>query len=305
MSSRLLKFLLLFNAILFAQQDPVLSIDVKRVVLHATVREGKARFVGDLKKENFTVLEDKVPQELLSFSREDVPVAIGLLIDNSASMMNKRAEVLAAAKEFIRASKPTDELFIIHFNENLTYGLPSDTPFTGDQKKLELALDTMHLDGKTALYDAIHEGLKHLETSKLSKKALMVISDGGDNMSKTKDKDVIREADLSGALFYGIAIYDEMDGDANPAVIRRLAASTGGESFFPKDVKEVRSLCAIIARDLKNQYMLSYSPKDRPNADNYRRLEVKIKDPQHRKLIVRTRTGYFAEELGMKAVPKK
>jgi Ca-activated chloride channel family protein len=155
----------------------------------------------------------------------------------------------------------------------------------------------MRLEGQTALSDAIHEGLKHLKNSKLSKKALIVLSDGGDNMSRVKDTDVVRDADLSGALFYGIGIYDPMDGDANPGVLKRLAKDTGGEVYFPKDVKDVKNLCETIARDLRNQYMLSYAPPEGPNTRNYRRIQVRVKDPQGRKLIVRTRTGYYADSL--------
>lgn len=279
----------------FAQDTPdhVISMDVKRVVLYATVREGKARFAGDLQRENFTVQEDGKPQKIDSFSRDDVPVAIGLLIDNSQSMMNKREEVVTAAKAFVRASKPNDEIFVLHFNEQLTYGLPSNVPFTGDANLLDQALERARLDGRTALYDAIHEGLKHLQSSKLTKRALIVISDGGDNMSLHKAAEVVKDADLSGALFYGIGIYDPLDGDANPGVLRKLAESTGGEAYFPEGVGAVKSLCETIARDLRSQYMLSYAPQDVEGKKDYRRIQVKVKDPKGRKLIVRTRTGYY------------
>ena len=274
-------------------QTPVISMDVRRVVLYVTVREGNARFVGDLVKPDFSIKEDGTPQEIISFSRDDVPVAVGLLVDNSQSMMNKRTEVVAAAKAFVRASHPGDDMFVLHFNENLTYGLPRNQPFTGNRAELDKALDSLRADGKTALYDAIYEGLRHLQTSKLTKKALIVISDGGDNMSVHKSADVIRVAGLSGALFYGIGIYDPSDGDANPGVVKKLAQDTGGEAYFPKGVQEVSGLCQTIARDLRSQYMLSYSPSNADYNGKFRRIEVKVKDPQHRKLIVRTRTGYY------------
>ena len=285
------------SGLLFSQESPetsTLSVDVTRVVIHATVREAKSGFVSDLEKEHFTVLEDGVPQKLLSFSREDEPIAVGLLVDNSQSMKNKRNQVLAAAKTFVRASKPNDEIFVLHFNEQLTYGLPSTTRFTGDPTLLDAALDKMTLDGRTALYDAIHEGLKNLAHSNLSKKVLLVISDGGDNLSVHKANDVVREADLSGALFFAVGIYDPMDGDANPGVIRKLAQATGGEAYFPKDILEVKDLCEAIARDLRNQYALTYAPPEHASS-KYHRLQVKVKDPKGRKLIVRTRTGYYSK----------
>jgi Ca-activated chloride channel family protein len=277
-----------------ASQKDTISVDVVRVVLHATVREAQSGFVSDLEKEHFTVLEDGVPQKLLSFSREDEPIAVGLLVDNSQSMMNKRSHVVAAAKAFVGASKPNDEIFVLHFNEQLTYGLPSSVRFTGDRGLLEAALDKTNLDGRTALYDAIYEGLKNLKHSNLSKKVLLVISDGGDNMSVHKASDVVREADLSGALFFGIGIYDPMDGDANPGVLRKLAKDTGGEAYFPKDLIEIKGLCEAIARDLRNQYALTYAPLEHA-ASKYHRVQVKVKDPKGRKLIVRTRTGYYSK----------
>ena len=280
-----------------APDESKISMNVKRVVLYATVREGKARFVGDLQKENFEIQEDGVKQEIISFSRDDVPVALGILVDNSQSMFNKYIEVLAAAKAFVRASNPNDEMFVLHFNEKLSYGLPPELPFTGDQKLLEGALDQLRLNGQTALYDGILESLNHLKKSNLTKKALVVISDGGDNKSLHKDIDVIREADLSGALFYAVGIYDPMDGDANPSVLRKLAEDTGGEAYFPKEVRDIRVLCETIARDLRSQYMLSYAPPDKGKRDdNYRKIRVRVKDPKGRKLIVRTRTGYYTEK---------
>jgi len=286
---------LVSGAALQSQEAPTFSLDVKRVVLYATVREGKARFIGDLEKQHFTILEDGKPQEILSFSRDDVPVAVGLLVDNSGSMLNKRAEAVAAAKNFVGASNPADEIFVLHFNEDLRFGLPPDVPFTGDRQLLSAALDGVTLTGKTALYDAIHRGLEHLKTSKLTKKALVVISDGGDNVSARKLNDVVREADLSGALFYAIGIYDAMDGDADPGTLRRLAQNTGGEAYFPRDIKEAGALCETIARDLRSQYMLSYAPASNPSGStSYHKIEVKVKDPKGRRLIVRTRTGYFS-----------
>jgi VWFA-related protein len=222
----------------------------------------------------------------------DVPIAIGLLVDNSGSMLNKRGDVLAAAKAFVRATNPQDEIFVLHFNEHLTYGLPADVPFTGDRTLLDEALDRVGIDGQTALYSAIVEGLAHLNESKLTKKALIVISDGRDNASQVKLDDVVKLADLSGASFYAIGIYDRNDSDADPRTLRNMANRTGGEAFFPERLDELRALCERIALTLRNQYALSYSPPDQ--GPPYRRLEVTVKDPKRRDLTVRTRTGYYA-----------
>jgi VWFA-related protein len=222
-----------------------------------------------------------------------VPVAIGLLVDNSSSMLNKQDEVIEAAKTFVRETNPQDEIFVLHFNEQLAYGLPKDVPFTSDRGLLGEALDRIRLDGRTALYSAIAEGLEHLSMSNLTKKALIVISDGGDNASQVRFDDVVKAADLSGASFFGIGIYDPLDGEADPKTLRNLANRTGGESFFPEKLDEVRSLCERIALTLRNQYTLSYSPRSLDSKPTYHRIEVKVKDPKKRKLTVRTRTGYY------------
>src|SRR5262245_24740752 len=168
------------------------STGITRVVLYATVRQTNGGFVDDLRQEDFTVLEDGKPQEIVSFLREDVPVAIGLLVDNSQSMMNKRSHVLEAAKTFVRATNPQDEIFILHFNEVILWGLSPEIAFTSNRQLLEAALDRMRLDGRTALYAAIAEGLKHLDKSALTKKALIVLSDGGDNLGPLKMNDVVK-----------------------------------------------------------------------------------------------------------------
>jgi len=282
-----------------------IKMDVQRVILYVTVREGKTGFVGDLTREDFVVKDDGKVQEIRQFSRDDVPVAVGLVIDNSQSMINKRDEVIAAAKAFVRASNPQDEMFVVHFNDDITFGLPKGQMFSSNHAELEKALDNMNLTGQTALYDAIQTAVDHLKKTNLTKKALFVISDGGDNRSSASMQEVVKAADLSGALFYAIAIYDPMDGDAKPGVMRHLAKDTGGEAFFPKDLNEISSLCESIARDLRNQYMLVYAPPTRINDTAYHRVEVSVKDPKKRKLTVTARSGYYGTEAATSSARKK
>ena len=276
------------------EKDLNIDVDVRRVVLYATVREAKlANLVSDLKQEDFSVRDNGHIEQIIEFKREDVPVAIGLVLDNSQSMMTKRSEVVSAAKAFIRTSNPQDEMFVVHFSDDVQFGLPPDVPFTSDHAKLEEALERVNAHGRTALYDGILAGLRHLQESKLTKQALVVISDGGDNASQAKFSALAKAAGISGALFYGIGIYDPADGDANPGVIRRLASQTGGTSFFPESVDEVTSLCESIARDLRNQYMLEYRPESDAQDASFHKVEVRVRDPKHRHLVVRTRTGYY------------
>jgi Ca-activated chloride channel homolog len=276
------------------EKDLTISVDVRRVVLYATVRDAKlSSLVGDLKQEDFSIRDNGHPEQIRQFKREDVPVAIGLILDNSQSMMTKRNDVIAAAKTFVRTSNPHDEMFVLHFSDDLRLGLPPDVPFTSDHAMLEEALEHITAMGRTALYDGILAGLRHLQESTLTKKALVVISDGGDNASLAKFPDLVKAAGISGALFYGIGIYDPLDGDAKPGVIRHLASETGGASFFPQSVEEVTGLCESIARDLRNQYMLEYAPESDSKDASFHKVEVRVKDPKHRHLIIRTRTGYY------------
>ena len=276
-----------------ADASQTISVDVRRVVLYVTVREGRTGYVGDLTKENFVVKEDGKVQQIRQFSRDDVPVAVGLVIDNSQSMLNKRNEVVGAAKAFVAASNPGDETFVVHFNDKITFGLPADRRFSNDREELGRALERMELAGETALYDAVRAALDHLKEATLTKRALFVISDGGDNRSSTKMKDVIKAAEFSGALFYAIGIYDPHDADANPEALKRLARGTGGEAFFPATLAEVGTLCESIARDLRNQYTLVYAPPERLNDSSFHKIDVSVKDPKGRRLTVRTRTGYY------------
>ncbi len=277
------------------KQSPTISIDVNRVPLYVTVQGSRSELIGDLTKENFTVKEDGHTQEVTEFQREDLPVAIGLVLDNSESMLNKRDEVIAAAMAFIAHSNPEDQIFVVHFANRINFGLPKNLPFSSSPVELENALRRLTPNGTTALYDAIYAGLNHLNTSDLTKKALVVITDGGDNASVRKLDEVAKQANLSGALFYAIGIYDTTDADADPGALRRLARETGGEAFFPEDISQISQVCELIARDLKNQYLLVYAPPARSKGGAYHRVQVSVRDPKRRKLTVRTRTGYFDE----------
>jgi Ca-activated chloride channel homolog len=279
------------------QPPATFSMDVNRIVIYATVRGNKSDLITDLTKKNFTVKEDGRVQDILEFRREDLPVAIGLIIDNSQSMMNKRSEVIAAATAFIKNSNPQDQIFVLHFADQITFGLPEAKPFSSDLAELQKALQRLTPNGMTALYDAIYEGLKHLNASDLTKKALVVISDGGDNTSKRRLSDVAKAANLSGALVYAIGIYDPADADADPSALRRLTRETGGEAFFPESLSEVSHICEVIAHDLRNQYVLVYAPPSRTEANAYHHIQVSVHDTGRRGLTVTARNGYFDKAL--------
>jgi Ca-activated chloride channel homolog len=271
-----------------------ISVNVDMVVLRATAQDHKNVLVSGLGKDDFQVYEDGVRQQIKYFSREDIPVTVGLVVDNSGSMRPKRRDVIAAALAFARSSNPQDQMFVVNFNEKVSFGLPDSTPFTDQVAQLEVALSRIAAQGETALYDAVAAALEHLKTGNRDKKVLIVISDGGDNASKHKLTEIIALLGQPDAIVYTIGIFDEEDGDRNPGVLRRLAKDTGGEAFLPESLKDVAPICERIAHDIRNQYTIAYVPTNRKQDGTYRAIQVKANAPGRGGLSVRTRTGYFA-----------
>jgi VWFA-related protein len=270
------------------------SVCVDTVVLNATVSNHKGTPVSELVKEDFRVYEDGIPQQIECFSHEDIPVTVGLVVDNSGTMGPKRREVIASALAFARSSNPEDQMFVVNFNEKVWFGLPDNMPFTDQVDQLELALSRITADGMTALYDAVAAALHHVEQGNRNKKVLIVISDGGDNASKHKLAEILSMAGRSDAIIYTIGIFDENDPDRNVRVLKQLANVTGGESFLPGSTGEVISICKRIARDIRNQYSITYLSTNKKQDGCYRVIQVKAGAPERGPLRVRTRAGYYA-----------
>jgi VWFA-related protein len=271
-----------------------IRVNADSVVLHATVQNRNGILVSGLGKDNFQVYEDGVLQQIDYFSHEDIPVTVGLVVDNSGSMRPKRPEVIAAALAFARSSNPQDQMFVVNFNELVSLGLPADTPFTDQAAQLEVALSRIAADGETALYDAVAAALEHLKKGNQDKKVLIVISDGGDNASKHNLAQIMAMAGHPDAIIYTIGLFIAEDPDRNPGVLKRLAKDTGGEAFLPESVGEVLPICQRIARDIRNQYTIAYAPANRKQDGTYRVIQVKANAPGHGRLVVRTRAGYYA-----------
>jgi len=273
-----------------------ISVNVDVVILHATTQDRHGNLVSGLGKTNFRIYEDGVLQTIKYFSHEDIPVTVGLVVDNSGSMGSKRADVIAAALAFARSSNPQDQMFVVNFNEKVSFGLPNNVLFTDKAVQLELALSRIAADGETALYDAVAAALDHLKQGDRDRKVLIVISDGGDNASKHTLAEIMTAAGQPDATIYTIGIFDEGDGDSNPHVLKRLARNTGGEAFFPQSSKDVLAICERIAHDIRNQYTLAYVPTNRKRDGTYRGLRVEAITTSGRHLAARTRTGYFAAQ---------
>jgi len=286
-------------------QEPTLRVESDLVVLHATVENQKGVLVSGLKKDDFQVYEDGVLQQIQSFSHEDMPVTVGLVIDNSGSMGPKRSHVIAAALAFAHSSNPLDQMFVVNFNERVSFGLPDGTPFTDQPPQLELALARVAANGETALYDAVAAALEHLKLGDRDKKVLIVISDGGDNASKHQLSQIIAMARQPGAIIYTVGLFDEANPDLNPKVLRQLAHETGGEAFLPESIKEVLPICERIARDIRNQYTITYDPTNKKQDGFYRSIKVQAAARGRGRLLVRTRAGYYARDQAQTKPPEK
>jgi Ca-activated chloride channel homolog len=280
-----------------------IKVNVDVVVLRATTQDRKNVLVSGLSKEDFQVYEDGVLQTIKYFSHDDVPVTVGLVVDNSGSMTPKRHDVIAAAMAFARSSNPQDQMFVVNFNEKVSFGLPSDIAFTDQPAQLQVALSRVAADGETALYDAVAVALEHLKLGNRDKKVLIVVSDGGDNASRHKLAEITALVAQSNAIIYTIGIFDDEDPDRNPGVLKRLAKETGGEAFLPESLSDVTPICERIARDIRNQYTIAYAPTNKKRDGTYRVVLVKANAPDHRRLTVRTRAGYVAPSSSQPSPP--
>lgn len=273
----------------------VLQTNVEEVVLNATVVSG-SQLVQNLTKDDFEIYEDGVKQNILSFQHTDLPVSIGLVIDNSGSMYKKRPAVNKSALDLIEASNPDDEAFVVNFSDEAFI----DQDFTSNINKLRDGLSHIDSRGGTALYDAVVASAdKLVADGKRPKQVLILITDGEDNASSLSLEQTIRRVqELSGPTIYSIGLLfgDEMDrGEVRRArrALELLSTETGGMAFFPKNVEQVDQIAAEVARDIRTQYTLGYRSTKPMNVPGFRRLEVIARAKGMGKLEVRTRTGYF------------
>jgi Ca-activated chloride channel homolog len=270
-----------------------ISVSVGLVVLPVSVTNRKGEFVPNLAAANFQVSEAGRPQQITLFHPEDVPVTVGLVVDNSGSMGGKRSEVVAASLAFVRSSNPSDEMFVVNFNQRVSLGLPKSIPFTSDLRQLRDALARTPPIGNTALYDGIATALEHLKAGSRSRKALIVVTDGGDNASHLTFQGLLKMAQSANAIIYTIGVFDPNYSGENPQALRRLAKVTGGRAYFPESVTDVSGVAEQIARDIRQQYTIGYIPSRRASEGEYRAIRVTVKAAGLGKLYVRTRTGYL------------
>ncbi len=266
---------------------------VEEVLLHATVVDEKQHIVTSLDKGDFSVFEDGHPQIITSFRHEDIPVAMGIVVDNSGSMREKRQKVNAAALNLVRASNPDDEVFIVNFNDE--YYLDQD--FTANINKLKAGLEKIEARGGTALYDAVVASAEHLKReAKLEKKVIFVVTDGDDNESaETLEQAVRRLQGDGGPTVYAIGILEK---EEHPKHAKRalqiMSERTGGLAFFPQTLDEVDAISRTVAHDIRTQYTIGYKPTTPKTQGGYRQVKVDARAHNYGKLTVRTKSGYYA-----------
>src|SRR6266496_5307089 len=268
----------------------VFHATAQEVTLHATVVDERNRLITNLGKGDFAVFENSQPQQIRSFHQEDIPVAIGVVIDNSGSMREKRDAVNKAAINLVRASNPNDQVFVVNFNDE--YYL--DQEFTPEIKKLQVALEHVESRGGTALYDAVVASADYLIKSPLQRKVLFIVTDGEDDASQESLEQAVHKLQQeNGPTVYAIGLLGGEKLRHAKRALEVLADRTGGIAFFPPTLNEVDEISRNIARDIRNQYTITYTPTTPKSVGGFRTIHVDAHARAYKKLTVRTRSGYY------------
>lgn len=282
-----------------AVDQGTISVETTLVVLPVRVTGSDGDFISGLTQEQFRVYENGRRQPVTLFRQEDTAVTVGLVVDHSRSMAPKLPGVSAAVSAFAQSSNPDDEMFVVDFSDKVSVELPGGKPFSSNPRELAQAVSAVSARGMTALYDAVAEGLNHLQLGRWDKKALIIVSDGGDNASGRKYADVLELAHRSQAVIYAIVLVGASE-EENPSILTRLSKDTGGLAFYPSEGQSVSDISKIIARDLRQQYTMGFTP-EKSTGDAYRKIRVDVRAPGRGKLHVRTRAGYYAAPLKQRA----
>ncbi len=279
-----------------SEDVPVFSSDTRLVLLPVTVADKNGKLLTTIPQSAFKVYENGIEQPLKIFRREDVPVSMGIVIDNSGSMRDKRSKVAAAALALVKESNPQDEVFIVDFNDAPYL----DAPFTNDIKKLEETLDKIDSRGGTAMRDAISLSIDYVkEKGKKDKKVLLVVTDGNDNSSDETLEQLVRKAQKSEVLIYSIGLLNEeepREARAAKRALKALAEASGGLDYYPKDLSEVEKITPEVAKEIRSQYTMAYTPSNQSLDGTFRQIKVTVTG--YGKPAVRTRNGYYATAPG-------
>ena len=273
---------------------PVFRTESDLVVIHANVLDRRSDAVPNLPQSAFHVFEDGRPQNVTFFNNEDVPVAVGLIIDNSGSMITRRDMVLAGTRAFAESSHDEDQLFTIVFNENVQFGLPPTVKFTRNRPQIQASLTLFPAGGRTALHDAVVAGLEHLLEASHQKRVLVVLTDGDDNASQHSDDDMVERARRSDAVIYVVSTAQLGTNVGKPRLLNKLAEVSGGVAYKPESEAEVVQAFMTIAENIRRGYSIGYVPTNSARDGRLRRLKVTVNAPGFKNLKVNARDGYLA-----------
>ena len=288
-----------------APQDdlPLYRLDARLVLLHASVVDKNGKLLTNIPQSAFKIQEDGVEQPLKLFRREDVPVSMGIIVDNSGSMNGKRSRVAAAALELVKQSNPDDEVFIVNFNDDTHI----DQVLTNDVKKLQAALARMESRGGTAMRDALSQSIDYVKKNgKKDKKVLVVVTDGNDNSSNISIEQLLRKSQNSDVLIYAIGLLNEeeaREARAAKKVLRALAEASGGQDYYPKSLSDVEEITPRVAHEIRNQYILGYTSSNQALDGTFRQVKVTVAGFGHP--TVRTRNGYYATPTAQITSPRE
>jgi Ca-activated chloride channel family protein len=279
-----------------SKEDRAIRVDVDLVLVNVTVVDPYYRLVTGLEREHFRIFEDKVEQEIVHFSTEDAPISIGVIFDLSGSMSNKVDKARLAAVQFFKTANPQDEFFLVSFNDRAELV----SQFTSSVEELQSRLMYTAAKGRTALLDGIYLGLSQMKGARNTKRALLIISDGGDNHSRYNARDIrefVRESDVQ---LYAIGIYDPLSYRTQPeirqgpALLAELTEMTGGRVFEVQDLNDLPDIATKISMELRNQYVLGYRPSNREHNGEWRKIKVKLEPPRGLPpLQTYHKTGYY------------
>jgi Ca-activated chloride channel homolog len=280
------------------KRDQVVHVDVNLALINVTVTDPYNRIVTGLEPDNFRVFEDNVEQEVVNLSFEDVPISIGVILDLSGSMSNKLGKAKEAAFQFFKTANPEDEFFLVGFNERAQLL----SPFTNNVEDLQSRMLSTSAKGKTALLDAIYLGLSQMRWAHSAKRALLIISDGGDNSSRYNEKDVKRSVREADTQLYSIGIFDSFESRGRtpeelngPTLLNEMTELTGGRAFTVENLNELPDIAAKIGAELRNQYILGYHPSNKAHDARWRKIKIKLRAPRGLPpLSVYAKTGYYA-----------
>jgi VWFA-related protein len=277
-------------------EEPTFSVGTRLVVLPVSVLDKSGKLVTDLQQKAFKVFENGTEQPIKIFRREDVPISLGMIVDNSGSMREKRQRVEAASLDLVRASNPQDEVFVVNFNDDPFL----DVPFTNDIKKMEEGIARIDSRGGTAMRDAISESMDYMrKEGKRQKKVLLIITDGNDNASNISLEKLVTRAQQNEILVYAIGLLNEEERREARLAKRALdtiSRDSGGLAFYPKGASDVDAIALQVAHEIRNQYTLAYTPTNLALDGTYRKISVLVNAPSHP--TVRTRNGYYASAGG-------